>query len=124
MPPVDETLRHLLLRLAEDLDPGVLPVLADRLEELGDVRAGEVRGYHDRRGLLRIPVGQQDGAACRYALELFPEGPRWALGYGGPDRFGPEKFLAPADASRKAARLLQEHGCTFSVTGPLWPAPA
>jgi hypothetical protein len=62
--------RHMLLALTEDPpDLGVLPMLADWLEDRGDWRASIIKG------IASHPLRARQDA--RESLELFPEGPRW-----------------------------------------------
>lgn len=83
---MDDVVKSLLLRLAEELDASVLPVLADRLEELGDERAAEVRNPRPRLIAQRL-LGSGQAVVmgrdvrpetpterCRRVLGLFPNG--------------------------------------------------
>jgi hypothetical protein len=162
---LDPVVKALLLRLAEDLDAEVLGPLADALEEAGDVRAGKVRQCvaresvrHDRQGrpvavwvadapTERMTFDTPDLAraqAARYALSLFPEGPRWQvcirqatldtpdedlprarLGYESPaDFLDPWSATARRDwfATEEGFLALQGHDCIpndldFSAAG-------
>lgn len=135
---LDPVVKALLLQLAVDLDAEALGPLADRLEELEDGRAGEVRevarrpweraAYQDwdERGSMTVtpgPVVWGPGHACRAALALFPEGPRWRARACYPNgQCETSVHATPADATES---LFRRHGraASTAVEGPLWPTP-
>jgi hypothetical protein len=130
---VDDVVKALLLRLAEDLDPDTLAPLADRLEELGDARAGAVRDMHDT---ARCHPGLV-GACCREALAEFSEGPQWHVEFNatgaGADYRTMHSCATPGEAERVCAqaREAEEYrqrarfrpSLRWRVTGPHWPTP-
>jgi hypothetical protein len=124
MGDMDPVVKALLLSLAENLDPGVLGPLADRLEELGDARAVGVRaGYDCYRDGCQSPEEH-----VRVTLGDFPEGPRWFLveTVPGGARCLHGLHLTPGDAAAAAER--HNGGLNLYPARPHnlphWPAPA
>lgn len=140
---MDPAVKALLLSLAETLDPGALGPLSDRLEELGDERAGKVREIvahpalerecftsrgPDGRMVHKVgPVRLRPEHDCREVLGLFPEGPRWFLleMVPGGERCLHGLHLTPGDAAAAAER--HNRGMNLSPARahgrPYWPSP-
>lgn len=122
---MDNIVKALLLRLAEELDASALSPLADRLEELGDERAVSVREVlawpmYTTQGGVIVPTAEHD---CRAVLTLFPEGPHWQTDYSWP---GPGHRLSGGNAYRTLLDAtaqrdhLEEIGYRVTVSSPFW----
>jgi hypothetical protein len=137
---MDPAVKALLLSLAETLDPGALGPLSDRLEELGDERAGKVREILAHPAMAVIHTDKNDWGSlwggrpvycperdCLAALALFPEGPRWFLleMVPGGERCLHGLHLTPGDAAAAAER--HNRGMNLSPARahgrPYWPSP-
>lgn len=131
---MDDVVKALLLRLAEDLDCEALPPLADRLEELGDARAQDVRAalrypplWAQANGAGGVVVTPAVAEGCRAALDLFPERPRWHVEARkrGTRYYTFHRFERPSLARAVCAMNAKvQPGLIWRVTGPHWPTAA
>jgi hypothetical protein len=131
---MDDVVKALLLRLAEYLDAEALWPLADRLEELGDARARDVRAalcyppvWAQANGAGGVVVTPAVEAALRAVLDLFPERPRWHVEARkrGTRYYTLHRLDRPSLARSSCAMNAKvQPGLIWRVTGPHWPAAA